>query len=299
MPKTLKYNASKQIQITASSFGSARDRPVLLLHGAGQTRHAWHRAAVALANSGWRAISIDARGHGDSTWCPNGDYSIECFISDLKHVTAQLSDECGQVPAVVGASLGGITALLAQGESDHTLFSALVLVDITPRINSDGVAKILKFMSEHQHGFGSLQEAGDAVASYQPHRARQRKSNEGLRKNLRLIDGRFYWHWDPKLLEHVSELDTESVDRQRAAARNLSLPVQLVHGQMSEIVSDETANEFLQLVPHASYVNVTNAAHMVAGDSNDVFANAVSKFLGKNLPGAPARSEVNDCPELK
>ncbi len=283
MPNTLTYNATDQIQITASSFGCPDDRPVLLLHGAGQTRHAWKGAATALASAGWHAISVDARGHGDSTWCPNGDYSIEQFVGDLKVITAAVSDEYGQAPAVVGASLGGITALLAQGETDRALFSALVLVDITPRIDSGGVAKILKFMREHHDGFGSLQEAAEAVARYQSHRPKQERSAEGLRKNLRLVDGRYYWHWDPKLLDHVGKLDVEIMDRQRQAATNLVLPVQLVHGQMSEIVSDDTAREFLQLVPHASYVNVSNAAHMVAGDNNDAFATAVSDFLKKNM----------------
>ena len=283
MPNTLTYNASDQIQITASSFGSADSRPVLLLHGAGQTRHAWNRTAVALAGEGWHAVALDARGHGDSAWCPNGDYSIEQFISDLKYVVMRVTDECGYPPAVVGASLGGITALLAQGEEDRSLFSALVLVDITPRLDSGGVARILKFMRVHQQGFASLQEAADAVASYQSHRVRQAKSADGLRKNLRLVDGRYYWHWDPKLLDHVARLDVEIVNRQRLAAKNLSLPVQLVHGEMSEIVSEESARDFLRLVPHASYVNVSNAAHMVAGDDNDVFAAAVSKFLQENI----------------
>jgi len=283
MANTLTYNAPEQIQITASSFGSADSRPVLLLHGAGQTRHAWNGAAIALAAEGWHAISLDARGHGDSSWCPRGDYSIERFIGDLKYVVSEVQHEYGQEPVVVGASLGGITALLAQGEIDEPLFSALVLVDITPRIDSGGVAKILKFMRDHQEGFASLQEAADAVARYQSHRVRPDRTGTGLRKNLRLVDGRYYWHWDPKLLDHVSKLDVEIVDRQRQAAKKLSLPVQLVHGQMSEIVSDETASEFLQLVPHASYVNVSNAAHMVAGDNNDVFASAVTSFLKENL----------------
>ena len=284
MPNTLTYNASEQIQITASSFGDDSNRPVLLLHGAGQTRHAWNGAANALAADGWRAISVDARGHGDSDWCPDGDYSIERFIDDLKTVVDSISDDCGQLPAVVGASLGGITALLAQGESDRPLFSALVLVDITPRIDSGGVARILKFMRDHQNGFSTVEEAAEVVANYQSHRSRKNRSTDGLRKNLRLVDGRYYWHWDPKLLDYVGRLDVEIVDRQRTAAKNLSLPVQLVHGQMSEIVNEETAQEFLQLVPHASYINVSNAAHMVAGDNNDIFASAVNNFL-KQHPG--------------
>ena len=280
MPDTLTFNTTAQVRISASSFGDANDKPVLLLHGAGQTRHAWHAAATALAADGWRAISLDARGHGDSSWCPDGDYSIEQFIHDLRVVVDEVA-QSGQQPAVVGASLGGITALLAQGESSQEIFSALVLVDITPRIDEGGVAKILNFMRQHQDGFATLQDAADAVARYQSHRSRANKSVDGLRKNLRLVDGRYYWHWDPKLLDHVSRLDVEAVERQRAAAKKLSLPVLLVHGQMSEIVNDETAREFLQLVPHASYANVSNAAHMVAGDNNDLFASAVSEFLQK------------------
>lgn len=283
IPNTLTYRASANMQITASSFGCENSRPVLLLHGAGQTRHAWNRSARALAADGWHAITLDARGHGDSAWCADGDYSIEKFISDLSYIVAEVNESSGYTPAVVGASLGGITALLAQGETDLALFSALVLVDITPRIDSGGVAKILKFMRQHQKGFASLEDAAEAVANYQTHRVKGDKSPEGLRKNLRFVDGRYYWHWDPRLLDHVGSLDVEIVDRQREAAKKLSLPVQLVHGQMSEIVSDETAEEFLQLVPHASYVNVANAAHMVAGDNNDVFASAVSDFLKENL----------------
>jgi pimeloyl-ACP methyl ester carboxylesterase len=283
MPDTLTFNTTAQVRISASSFGDPNNKPVLLLHGAGQTRHAWHAAATALADNGWRAVSLDARGHGDSSWCPDGDYSIEQFIHDLKFVVDTMAQQNGQRPAVVGASLGGITALLAQGESSQALFSALVLVDITPRIDEGGVAKILGFMRRHQDGFATLQDAADAVAQYQSHRSRANKSVDGLRKNLRLVDGRYYWHWDPKLLNHVSRLDVEAVERQREAAKKLSLPVLLVHGQMSEIVNDETAREFLQLVPHASYANVSNAAHMVAGDNNDLFASAVSEFLQNAL----------------
>jgi len=243
MPNTLTYNASEQIQITASSFGTPEGRPVLLLHGAGQTRHAWRGAAVALAADGWYSISLDARGHGDSSWCPHGDYSIERFIGDLKYVVTAVSDECGQAPSVVGASLGGITALLAQGEMDESLFSALVLVDITPRIDFGGVAKILKFMRAHQDGFGSLEEAADAVAKYQAHRVKKDRSGDGLRKNLRLVNDRYYWHWDPKLLDHVGRFDLEIVDRQRLRLRGKLSEFRLADDQ---IVDAEVAVRLAQ-----------------------------------------------------
>ena len=247
---------------------------MLLLHGAGQTRHAWRRAGEVLAASGRHAISLDARGHGDSAWAPDGDYSINSLIGDLHSVVAAL----GCRPALVGASLGGITGLLAQGESSVELFSALILVDITPSVDRSGVERIISFMRAHADGFESIEAANTAVAEYQPQR-QGGHAQDGLRKNLRLRDGRYYWHWDPALLDHISELDLESAERMKAAARRLVLPTLLVHGKMSEIVSDDAAKEFLSLVPHARYVDVKDAAHMVAGDSNDRFNSAVLEFL--------------------
>lgn len=268
-------------RLAGSSFGDL-DRPaVLLLHGAGQTRHAWRRAGEAIAANSMQAISLDARGHGGSDWAPDGDYSIDTLIADLRHVVREL----GQLPFIVGASLGGITALLAQGESDEMLFRALVLVDITPRIDRAGVERIIEFMRAHAGGFESIEAAALAVAQYQPHRRNDTGALDGLRKNLRRRGDRYYWHWDPELLNHISELDLQSVDRMRDAARQLTLPTLLVHGKMSEIVSDETAREFLELVPHAQYVDVKDAAHMVAGDSNDRFNAAVLTFLAQCQSG--------------
>jgi pimeloyl-ACP methyl ester carboxylesterase len=52
-----------------------------------------------------------------------------------------------------------------------------------------------------------------------------------------------------------------------------------VRGQSSEVVREENVRAFLEAVPHAEYVDVTGAGHMVAGDRNDAFNDAVSDFL--------------------
>src|SRR5690606_30783851 len=114
-------------------------------------------------------------------------------------VARELARRSGGKPSAIGASLGGIASLLAVGEAERngeSLFSSLVLVDITPRVDPDGVARIHTFMRAHaKEGFGSVDEAADAVAAYLPHRPKP-KSNEGLKKNLRLSpDGRWRWHW--------------------------------------------------------------------------------------------------------
>jgi pimeloyl-ACP methyl ester carboxylesterase len=260
------------IRLVADQRGAGPD--VLLLHGGGQTRHAWGGAAQALAAHGFRSTTVDLRGHGDSQWSPDGDYSYDAFSGDVVALCRELDR-----PAVVGASLGGLAALEASREGPE-LMSALVLVDITPRLEPDGVVRIMSFMADRPNGFASLDEAADAIASYMPHRPRPADPS-GLAKNLRLgDDGRWRWHWDPRFISsdrrpNAAHRADELMDRARA----LTVPTLLVRGRMSDIVSEAGAREFLDAVPHAEYVDIADAAHMVAGDENDAFAGAVIEFL--------------------
>jgi pimeloyl-ACP methyl ester carboxylesterase len=271
--------------------------PVVLLPGGGQTRHAWGTTAAVLADNGWRAYTMDLRGHGDSDWDPDGDYTFDAFaadVGDLAHAVADTSPSDAP-PALVGASLGGISSLAAIAEADPpgSVGSALVLVDVAPRIENDGVARIGEFMTANLDGFASLEEVADAVAAYNPHRPRP-KDVRGLSKNVRQReDGRWYWHWDPRFVSgrFGSSDETRSSmvqpNRLADAARALPIPTLLVRGRMSDLLSEEGARELLELVPHAELVDVAGAGHMVAGDRNDLFNDAVVSFL-QRLPMAPA-----------
>jgi non-heme chloroperoxidase len=200
------------------------------------------------------------------------------MVADLDAVVAQLDN---RRPVLVGASMGGGTSLVAVGEG-HVDATALVLVDIAPRIEPDGVAKIQAFMTARPEGFGSLEEVADAIAAYQPHRQRARNL-DGLAKNVRLgEDGRYRWHWDPRFRSGQRDLGQRQA-RLEECARSLTLPTLLVRGGLSDILSEEGAASFLALCPHAEYVNVQGAAHMVAGDRNDIFAQAVIEFLQRTV----------------
>lgn len=265
------------LRIEADAYGDPAAAPVLLLHGGGQTRHSWGATAATLAAAGWYAVAYDQRGHGASGRSPSGHYEPGRFAEDLVEIASTFE----RSPVVVGASLGGLAALLAEGVLAPGLFAGLVLVDITPRQEREGVDRIVSFMLDRAvEGFGSLDEAADAVAAYQPHRQRPR-DHSGLRKNLRLDDdGRWRWHWDPELFNSDSGLHAaQESGRFVAAAARLTLPTLLVRGKLSDLVSEETASEFLALVPHARFVDVSDAGHMVAGDRNDRFCDAVVEFL--------------------
>jgi pimeloyl-ACP methyl ester carboxylesterase len=190
----------------------------------------------------------------------------------------------GAKPVVVGASLGGFAGMLAEGAEAPGSQAALVLVDITPRVDMDGVYKILGFMGDKvDEGFGTVEEAADAIARYLPNRSRP-KDLSGLSKNLRLHDdGRYRWHWDPaflKMREHSDPHQSETVQTSMiTAAENLRVPVLLVRGRNSELVSMEHVEEFMACAPHAKFTDIQDAGHMVAGDKNDIFAQAVEEFL--------------------
>lgn len=269
------------VRLAADAYGNAGSPPVVLLHGGGQTRHAWGRTAAALGARGRHAISVDLRGHGDSDWAPDADYSIDAFARDLIAIERQLPAK----PAVVGASLGGLATLVAQGEHPEAPASAVVLVDIAPRVDAEGVGRIIGFMTAHQDGFATLEEAADAVAGYVRHRPRPRDLN-GLKKNLRLgADGRYRWHWDPRFIDGKQRSDAvRNPERLERAARAIQVPTLLVRGRQSDVVREEGARAFLDLVPHARWVDVSGAGHMVAGDQNDPFTDAVVSFLDEVTP---------------
>lgn len=256
----------------------ARKGIVLLLHGGGQTRHSWRSTGHSLAMDAWSAIAVDARGHGDSQWAPDGNYGIDALIADLGSIV----DELGEKPVLVGASMGGMTSLIGLGENPK-LARGLVLVDIAPKVETDGTGEIMAFMTSGLDGFETLDDAAAAVAAYTPNR-RIKPNPQGLRKNLRLRDGRWYWHWDPAFLRQGDEptRDANSIvqyKRARDAAAAITVPTMLVRGQQSKVVSEEGAKELLELIPTAKFVDVTGAGHMVAGDDNDVFSGGLKEFL--------------------
>ena len=281
----LRFELAHGITIAADAYGNPTDQPVIFLHGGGQTRHAWGGAAERLAEMGFYAISMDHRGHGESSWDPEGNYHISGFKEDLLGVMQQLQGK----PVLVGASVGGITALMAETAAPESVANGIVLVDVTPRLQRQGVVRIIDFMRGGDQGFSSIDDAADAVASYLPHRRRPKDLN-GLRKNLRKCeDGRYRWHWDPKILtawdpaSYTKEEGDEIIRERLEASARLAVPTLLIRGRMSDVVTEEDAREFLGLAQHAEYVDLEGAAHMVAGDKNDVFIEVVGDFIRRNF----------------
>jgi len=274
----VQFDVAPGIHLAADTFGDMDAPVVLMLHGGGQTRHAWHATATNLADAGWRAITVDLRGHGQSTHPRPPAYALEDFAADVRALTTAMAED----PVVIGASLGGIASLLALTETPAASAGGLVLVDVAHRFQPRGGGRIVSFMEQHPDGFANLADAAEAVAAYLPHRARPRDTT-GLRHNLRRNDhGRWIWHWDPEILTQARPLlqdQAQLSERLTHAATRLRQPCLLVRGADSDVLTTSIAREFIELAANATLAEVPHAGHMVAGDNNDAFTTAIHAWL--------------------
>ena len=271
------FKGHQDIKIAADVWGSNNKELVILLHGGGQTRHAWGDTGKKLAEAGYHSVALDLRGHGDSEWHADGDYSIRAYKDDL----VSIINEIGKPARLVGASLGGMASLVLAGdEINSDLCTALIMVDIGIYPDPVGSDRIVSFMLSGEKGFDSLENVAKSISDYLPHRKKP-KDLEGLKKNLRLkSDGRYYWHWDPRFIRRrPGSRDRRYFDLQLKAAEKVTIPTLLIRGALSDVVTMEDVDYFLSMISHAKFVEIEKAAHMIAGDRNDIFAEEAIKFL--------------------
>ena len=194
--------------------------------------------------------------------------------------------------------MGGMASLAAQRTATDQLYAAVVLVDITPDFDIEGARRIIAFMSGNPDGFANLDEAADAIAAYNPHRPRPAEPS-GLNRVLRQrSDGRWIWRWDPAYVTSKPGFGSDDEDTMAAhmertrrimaeGAQAVTVPMLLVRGGQSDLVTPQAVQNFRELVPEAEFVDVAGTGHMVAGDDNDAFTEAVAEFLTRQHPVSP------------
>ena len=280
-PQTVKFRGVDDLVLVADEWnrGAPSDpaRPsILMLHGGGQNRFSWKNTGQILAEEGFHVVALDSRGHGDSDRAANANYTVDALCADTLAVLGQI----GRPVILIGASMGGMTGMLVADVAGPEKVTKLVLVDVVPRYDKDGSARIRDFMANGVNGFESLEEAADAVAAYLPYRTKPR-SPEGLKKNLRLRDGRWYWHWDPAFLTAPDDDRFVRMQKLEQAVVDLTIPILLIRGKLSDVVSPEGVKDFLAKVPNAEFVELSDAGHTAAGDDNDAFSDAVVQFVSQ------------------
>ncbi len=268
------------LTLRADAYGPPGAPPVLFFHGGGQSRRAWSGAASSIAAAGYRAYTVDLRGHGTSDWAADGDYLLDAFGRDVE----VLLDFFDRPVTLVGASRGGQSALV--GASRRPGKAALVmLADVAPLLRDEGIDDFREFFIASAAGFATVEAAADTLAE---HLHLPRKSDvSGLVKTMRHgDDGRLYWQWDPLTVSpEFLHPPSEGLALEQAAAR-ITDPVVLVRAELSTIVTDEGEALFRQLTPQLEVVLAKGVGHMVTGDRNDAFAETLLDYLALYSPVA-------------
>lgn len=255
-------------------WGDPAAPPILLLHGGNQSAHSWDLVSLHLADR-FRVLALDQRGHGDSEWARDADYSSTAMADDA----AAFLDEMGiEELIVVGHSMGGMNSLrmtLAHPER----VSALVLVDVGPEVNEAGARTIRAFVTENRE-FDDIEHFVERVRRYDPYRSREHIERTVKYNLLRRADGKFVSKRDhgPRLRtteDHRAASDRFTLEQMTA----LTLPVLVIRGADSQILTAEGATRFVDALPDGRLVTVPDAGHNVHGQNTPGFLDAIGPFL--------------------
>lgn len=266
------------LTLRADVYGPVDGPPVLFFHGGGQGRRSWSGAARRIGAAGYRAFSIDLRGHGESGWAADGDYLLDAFARDVE----ALLDSFDRPVTLVGASRGGQAALVG-GSRRPGKVALVMLADVAPLLRDAGVDAMRSFFAASASGFDTVDDAADALAHHLG--LPRRRDPTGLAKAMRQgDDGRLYWQWDPRTVSpEFLNPPSEGLALEQAAIR-IKDPVVLVRAELSTIVTDESEALFRQLTPQLEVVLARGVGHMVTGDRNDAFADTLLGHLAHYSP---------------
>jgi pimeloyl-ACP methyl ester carboxylesterase len=261
-------------------WGTAGLPPVVFLHGGGLNAHTWDLVCAALRPER-HCLALDQRGHGESEWSPEMDYSTESHTGDVDAFLEALKLERF---VLVGMSLGGVNALAWAGKHRGRL-TGLVLVDVGPEIRFDGVRKIAAFTSEATP-LDSVEQFVDRAMAFNPRRNRELLRRSLLHNLRRMPDGRWMWKYDQR---HRGKVDPEAYARRRellwSAVDTVECPTLVVRGAQSDVFHDEDAERLARRFRRGRWVRIEGAGHTVQGDNPADLLVCLREFLDEVAPG--------------
>ena len=256
-------------------WGNPDNPPMLLLHGFAQTCHSWDFVALGFSDN-YRVIVLDQRGHGDSDWAPDGDYSPETQQKDISGVVNELGLENF---VLMGLSMGGRNSFtFAASNPDYV--KALVVVDAAPQNMQQGTQNIRSFVQQDDE-LDSVDAFVERVLQYNPRRDPQQVRGSIMHNIKELPSGKWTWKYDRALRSPGRRMgsDAETEKRLWAYIESLQCPTLLVRGGASDIVAMDTADRMHQAIPNSRIATIEGAGHLVMGDSPSGFQSAVTDFL--------------------
>ena len=253
-------------------WGTDGKEPILFLHGALQQGHSWDFVALSLCVD-YHVLALDARGHGETQWAPDGDYSLEAHQRDLDGFVGALGlDQF----ILVGHSMGGRNAYVYASRHPQKV-KALVIVDTGPEIAPQGEGRIRRFR-ELPDELDSYDEFATRVQEYT---GRNRQQVLGaLKHSIRQRqDGKWTWKYDKLMRAPGFRPGGWPREQLWECLASIQCPTLIIRGSDSDIFAPETMGRMLEVIPHSSSSVVPRAGHLVAGDNPVDFLKALRALL--------------------
>ena len=250
-----------------TEWGDPDAPPVLLLHGGNQSCHSWDLVSLHLSDR-YHVYALDQRGHGDTEWSRDLDYSMDAMAADA---LAFLADQRVDDPVIFGHSMGGrVTLDLLLVEPDAA--RAAILVDVGPELSPEGVKVVGDFVT-HNIEFDDLEVFLDNVARYDPFRTREHIARTVKYNLLQRADGKYISKADHRRIPgRFTNRDVEDVTK-------VACPILLVRGAESQVLLADAAERFVEALPNGRMVTVPHVGHNVHGGNTPGFLEAVTPFL--------------------
>ena len=257
-------------------WGDTSHPVIVMLHGFAQQAHSWDVVALAFADRD-RVIAIDQRGHGDSDWAKDGDYTPETQQIDIQGIVEELKlDEF----ILMGLSMGGRNSFTYAANNPEKV-KALIIVDAGPENVRAGTQNIRNFV-EQEDELDSIDAFVERVIKYNPRRDPIQIRGSIVNNLKQLPTGKWTWKYD-KLLRSAGRMgrkqEPEVTDRLWKYVESLSCPTLVVKGDRSDVIAAGTADQMHKRIPGGKIAIVENAGHLVMGDNPSGFERAVTTFI--------------------
>jgi pimeloyl-ACP methyl ester carboxylesterase len=254
----------------------AEPAQLVLLHGGAQNAHTWDTVALALDIP---LVAIDLPGHGHSEWRSGGDYQPQSMAAD---VAIAVRAWASQARAVIGMSLGGVTALSVATRAPE-LVRRLGLVDVTPGVDHAKAEPIIAFVSGPEF-FDDFDAILRRTIEHNPTRTESSLRRGVLHNARELSDGRWSWRYDPMRSWKMKAPDAPADVAPDFSALwdelgRVEVPITLWRGSRSGVVSDDDVAKFLAMRPNATVIVIDGAGHSIQGDRPVELARSITAFL--------------------
>lgn len=258
-------------------WGNPEKPPLVLLHGVGQTCHTWDLFAAAMSPH-FHVMAFDQRGHGDTDWAPDKDYSRKTMVQDAEAFTTALGLNRF---FLTGMSMGGANSLSFTAKNPDRV-EALVVVDIGPRVESKGVEHIRDFMKDFRE-FDSLDEAAETIHKFNPRRPLEVIRKYTVVYNLKqLPSGKWTWKYDTYFSQGHQRVDIKKMQEELSQdVKKIQCPTLVVKGAESDVLSLDGVRSLQEAIPGSEFALVAGAGHSVMGDNPPGFEAAVREFYEK------------------